>query len=501
MPTSATPSRVGVYVIQGQRYVYVNPGMCELFGYSRDELLALTNVAAGVSRDDRELVSEQIRRREAGEIDTVRYSFRARHKDGRMLDIEVHGSETTFQGERAVTGMMLDVTERKAAERALRDTQAQLLHAQKMEVVGTLAGGVAHDFNNFLTVVAGHSDRMLRDLPPADQMIKRVTAIRAATDRAAALTRQLLTFGRRDAADPRVLLLPDLLTRVEKVLPRLIGEHIRVVVETAETDGRIEADADQLEQVLMNLASNARDAMPEGGTLRLAVTPYDAGPRFVERHPEATIGPYVLLTVADSGVGMDAQTMQHVFEPFFTTKEPGKGTGLGLSTAFAIVRSADGIIELDSAPGEGTRFRLYFPEVEGVPEAVETDTSEVVMPSPTAEANEVILVVEDQADVRELLEEWLGELGYQTLVAGSGDEAIRLVEADDMRVDLVLSDVVMPGMSGPELVDRLSRRFPDVRSLYMSGYARDMLDQPGVRYLAKPFSLIALSRQLRDVLG
>ena len=492
--TLVEQSLVGVYVIQNHRYVYVNPKMSEIFGYARDELEALDNVVTVVAGPDRALVTEQIRRRAAGEVETVHYMFRARHKDGRTLELEVYGNAIQYQGQPAVIGTMLDVTERNQAERALRETEVQLAHAQKMEVVGTLAGGVAHDFNNLLTIVAGHSEWLLEHLPPDDPVTQRVTALQRAALQAAALTQKLLTLSRREAVDRRVLSLNAVLTSVEKLLRRLVGETVDVVVTLAPDGGNITADHDQLEHVVMNLAANARDAMPDGGSLRLTATAVERDASLARRHPESQPGPYMLLAVSDTGCGMDTDIVNRVFEPFFTTKEPGKGTGLGLSMVFGIVRDSGGHISVESSVGRGTTFYLYFPKVEAAVDPV------LAGDAPALEGRETILVVEDQTDLRELITAWLLEHGYEVLDACDGSHALDVCASSDRTIDVVLTDVVMPRMSGPELVARLTKDHPGLRVIYMSGYTNDALGDQGFPYLRKPFPLADLALRLREVL-
>jgi PAS domain S-box-containing protein len=391
-------------------------------------------------------------------------------------------------------GTQQDITERRILEEEARQSR-------KMEAAGRLAGGIAHDFNNLLTAILGTSELLLSNLPKGDSTREDVEEIKRAATRAANLTRQLLAFGRRQVLQPRTLDVDTLVRGVESLLRRLIGEHITLSVQSAGGLWLVRADPGQLEQVIVNLSVNARDAMPTGGSLVIetANLSFEGA-----SHGEQSImkeGDYVLLTVSDSGTGMDDETLRHVFEPFFTTKAPGKGTGLGLATVYGIVKQSGGFIYADSEVGRGSRFRIYLPRVEGV---VENGESQVVAKVP-AKAEGTILLVEDEEAVRRLARRVLEGLGYRVLEAASGSAALALVDALTGELDLVVTDVIMPGMSGQELSARLRVRRPNLPILYVSGYTDDAILQhgtllPNTAFLQKPFSPGSLAERIAEIL-
>ncbi|MGH9861960.1 MAG: diguanylate cyclase domain-containing protein [Candidatus Acidiferrales bacterium] len=386
-------------------------------------------------------------------------------------------------------------------EEEISRAQAEIRQSQKMETVGRMAGSVAHDFNNLLMLIKGYSELMTDQLPPDSPQRKNVGEIQKAAERAAGLTRQLLAFARNQALEPKVLEVNPLIQDFESMLRRLVGAEILLVFEAGSVQGRIKADPGQIEQIVLNLVVNARDAMPNGGTVKIRTADATLDPLFVAQHPGSRPGSYVLLQVADSGVGIDEETKAHIFQPFFTTKEKGKGTGLGLTTVYGIVKQCGGYIGVDSEPGHGTIFSVYFPrlEAEALPAPV---------PAAAAAATDgvrTVLVVEDELALRELARQFLTSNGYRVLEAGSGQEALNLADSDAGAIHLLLTDVMMPGMTGWELAKRIRIRHPEVRVVYMSGYADDdavrqgLLD-PSVDFLQKPFTLEMLSQKLRDVL-
>ncbi len=394
-----------------------------------------------------------------------------------------------------------DVTERKRAEEALHQSERQLRQAQKMEAVGQLAGGIAHDFNNLLTVIMGRAELLL-ERPGADPVQRRdLELIQKTAERAEDLTRQLLAFSRKQVLQPKVLDLSAVVTGMATMLRRLIGEDIELVIAPGSRVGRVKADPAQVEQVILNLVVNARDAMPDGGTLTLRTGDVELDDRFVRGHPGSRPGPHVMAEVRDTGLGMSAEVQAHIFEPFFTTKEQGKGTGLGLSTAYGIVKQHDGYIGVESEVGRGTVFMIYLPRVEEPAETVE-----VRGPGARPQRGvETVLLVEDEKDVRELAREILGRNGYVVLEAANGPDALRIASKHRGPVHLLLTDVVMPQMSGRELAQRLARSRPDVKVLYTSGYIdEDMIRRsmlaPSTALLKKPFSADGLTRRVREVL-
>jgi two-component system cell cycle sensor histidine kinase/response regulator CckA len=391
--------------------------------------------------------------------------------------------------------------ERKRAEEALRQSEERLRQAQKMEAVGRLAGGVAHDFNNLLTVIISYSDLLLEDLGSDDPKRDDVGQIRKAAEGAAALTRQLLAFSRQQVLQPKALDLKATVAGTEKLLNRLIGEDIRLITFLAPDLGVVKADPGQIEQIIINLAVNARDAMPTGGRLTIEAANVDMGEAYVRGHAPATPGRYVMLALSDTGIGMDEQTKARIFEPFFTTKEPGKGTGLGLATVYGIVKQSGGFIWVYSEPGHGTSFKVYLPRVDepAEPAAAPTATAE------PARGTETVLVVEDAASVRMVTRQVLERYGYTVLEAPNGDTALRLAAKHHGPIHLLLTDVVMPGLSGRQLAEQLAQLRPDMKLLYASGYADHAIVhhgilEPGIAYLEKPFTPETLGRRVRQLL-
>jgi CheY-like chemotaxis protein len=370
-----------------------------------------------------------------------------------------------------------------------------------MEAVGRLAGGVAHDFNNLLMVIKGHTELLLNALPPSDSIARKIEQIDRSADRATTLTRQLLAFSRLQVLQPQVINLNSVVEEMGKLLPRLIGEDIELILRTDQKVGSIRADASQMEQVLMNLAVNARDAMPGGGKLIIETRNCDLDLTFGNSHPLMKPGSYVLLDVTDTGTGMDEETQGHIFEPFFTTKEKGKGTGLGLATVYGIVKQSGGFIWVYSELGKGTSFKIYIPRVE-------EKQVQVGAPKPVAElppGTETILLTEDEQDVREIAREFLQSGGYKVIEARNGQEAIELAARHRGKIDLLVTDMVMPGMTGQDLAVRLQQEHPGLAVVFMSGYsghaATEMTNaDPSVRLMTKPFNRSAILRTVGEIL-
>ncbi len=439
--------------------------------------------------------------------------WRHLRRDGTEFDAEVYTAGTEFEGRPAQLSVAVDVTARRAAERALAESQEQLRRGQKMEALGRFAGGIAHDFNNILTGILGACEFALTDLPGDSPVREDVTMIRDAARRAAALTGQILSFSRGHVTQATVLSPADVVAELEPMLARVIGEDIRL--ETSLRDGgtaptgRVLADRGQLEQVVMNLVLNARDAMPAGGTLSIVV--HDVDVHGVDaRHPGVAHGPWVRLAVRDTGLGMDDATQTRIFEPFFTTKARGKGTGLGLATVYGIVTGAGGVVRVTSAPGEGSTFALYMPRV-ATPARGTTPAhgNYVGLPSrgvADGDTPAAILVVEDERAVRLIVRETLVRSGYHVLVAEDGMQALAVARAHRGPIDLLLTDVVMPGMSGRELAEALAQERPDTRVLFTSGYTEDEVLHRGVSadtvaFLAKPFTPESLVARVTTVLA
>jgi nitrogen-specific signal transduction histidine kinase/CheY-like chemotaxis protein len=404
----------------------------------------------------------------------------------------------------AIVGAILvnqDITDQRAGQEALRRSEEQLRHAQKMEAVGQLAGGIAHDFNNLLTGILSYSDLVLQELRHGDPIRADLEQIRHAGERAAALTRQLLAFSRRQVLQPRVLSLNASVTELDSMLRRLAGADVSLETELDPGLWYVLADPGQLEQVLVNLVVNARDAMPDGGRLRIETANLNLQAADDSRANGVRAGDYVTLSVRDSGVGMDVPTQARIFEPFFTTKTAGKGTGLGLSTVYGIVEQSGGHIAVESAPGQGAAFTIFLPRHDGPGVAGTGKVDRRSLPGGT----ETLLLVEDEAAVRASARRLLERHGYTVIEARHGAEALRIVEAGDRQIDLVLTDLVMPEMGGRELVERLRARHPSLKVLYMSGYSERTVTVDGVMpagtgFVEKPFTIEQLTRRTREIL-
>src|SRR5437763_520141 len=369
-----------------------------------------------------------------------------------------------------------------------------------MEAVGRLAGGIAHDFNNLLTVITTYCDLLLEDLGREDPKREDVEQVRKAAEGATALTRQLLAFSRQQVLEPKVVSMSAVVSGVEKMLRRVIGEDVDLATRLDPDVGSVKADVGQLEQVLMNLAVNARDAMPTGGKLTIETGNAEHDPDYAREHEATAVRRFVMLAVSDNGIGMDDATKARIFEPFFTTKEPGKGTGLGLATVYGIVKQAGGFIWVYSEPGQGTSFKIYLPAVDATAERTTAAAA-----TPTPRGTETVLLVEDAAAVRAVTKQVLERQGYTVLEAPGGEAALRLAQRHRGPIHLLLTDVVMPRVTGRELAERLAHVRPDVKVLYTSGYTDDSVVrhrilESGTAYLQKPFSPESLARKVRDVL-
>ncbi len=385
--------------------------------------------------------------------------------------------------------------------KSLRESEEQLFQAQKMEAIGRLAGGIVHDFNNLVTVISCISQLLLESLDPHHPQAEKVEQIKKAGERAADLTQKLLTFSRKQKCEPKILNLNDVVPVTQEMLLRLIGEDITLQTVREPDLGLVKADPSQVDQVLMNLAVNARDAMPTGGRLTIATANVDLDPTYTARHVGLQPGPYVMLAMSDTGCGMDAKTLRHIFEPFFTTKEPGKGTGLGLSIVYGIVKQSGGHIAVESKPKQGTTFRVYFPRVEHAVESV------VPKPAvaPPITGNETILLVEDDESLRHLISYLLQRWGYRVLEAGHGKEALQTLEQHAGSIHLLLTDVVLPGLSGYKLWEQVKALHPASGVLFMSGYADETIRQYGdvdrdFLHIKKPFPPAVLGQKVREAL-
>jgi len=469
-------------------------GVASAFVLSRNITVPLHELTAGataISRGDHSRLVNINRRDELGELATAFNAMVDKLRDSQR-ELECKVQERTAQ---------LEESNRRLDE-ALHHTENQLVQSQKLEAVGRLAGGISHDFNNLLTVILGYTDISKRNLKEGDPLLRNLEEISKASERAASLTRQLLAFSRKQVMQPKVFDMNTVVSDLRKMLRRMIGEDVELRVSLESELGNIKADPVQLEQVIMNLVVNARDAMPKGGKLSIETSNVYLDEAYAREHVSVVPGEYVMLAISDTGCGMDEETRQQIFEPFFTTKEPGKGTGLGLSMVYGIVRQSGGNIWVYSEEGTGTTFKIYFPRVTAAAEEYKRTSGSVEAPK----GFETILLVEDAALVRTLARQVLETAGYRVLEAASAEAALKICEnINGMRIDLVLTDVVMPGMSGNDMSKILLARQPDMPVLYMSGYTDDAIVQhgvlePGINFLQKPFTPGALAMKVREVL-
>ena len=494
-----------IFIVDGQCAIrYHSPSVERLLGFSHAELQGRNGFEL-VHPDDLPGVLEAFGGLVSEPGGTVTREYRLATRDGGWKLLETRAKNLLHDP--AVGGIVLnqqDVTERRRTEEGLRVSEEQLRQSQKMEAVGRLAGGVAHDFNNLLTAIQGNVEMLLLEVPHGGAMRDDLMEIKRAATRAASLTRQLLAFSRKQMLAPKVLDLNAVVRELERMLARVIGEDVQLVTELGAVHASVLADPGQLEQVVLNLAVNARDAMPRGGTLRIGTREVVLSEADAEHYPyRVEPGAYVRLTVSDTGVGMSPEVLARVFEPFFTTKEPGKGTGLGLSTVYGIVKQSGGYVWADSEPGRGSLFRVYLPRVAAPAEPVEAPPA---APAEGRAGGGLVLLVEDEEGVRSLSRRILERRGYQVLAARNGADARRMFGECGGRVDLLLTDVVMPHESGRELAEALLLQQPDLRVVFMSGYTDDALIRHGVledrcRLLEKPFSPDGLNALVHETLA
>ena len=475
----------------------VNSRTEEMFGYSRAEL---------VGQQLEMLVPEKLRGAHGGHRKEyfakpyqrrmgMGYELSARRKDGSEFPVEISLSVVRGGSRPLALSFITDITERKRLEE-------QVIQSQRMEAVGRLAGGVAHDFNNLLTVIAGYNRLMLDHLSPNHMLRGYAEEIAKAGERATALTDQLLAFSRRQAIQTRILDVNPLIGALERMVRRLIGEDIELKTQYGVDVPRVKAGSGQIEQVVINLVVNARDAMPHGGKITVETGSLEVLEEQLDAPGGLGPGRYLVLSVQDTGSGMDQEVKSHLFEPFFTTKEQGKGTGLGLSTVYGIVKQNRGDITVESEPGKGSKFTVYLPMAHEEAELVQTAPA----PAALALGKETILLVEDQGEVRKLVRELLIRQGYQVLEADSGKDALAVAKQHGGPIHLLLTDVVMPGMGGREVARQLTARMPKLRVIYMSGYPDNEITESadaeeGLLFLQKPFTPDALKRKIRDALA
>jgi PAS domain S-box-containing protein len=482
------------------RWVYLSPQLEEILGYEPSDWTSdLRNFVDAIHPDDRERVTAE--RAASGTKGRIGLEYRLMAKDGRtvwMRDEAVVVRDLSGKP-LYVQGYLLDISAEREAESEHLRLEAQLLHSQKMEAIGRLAGGIAHDFNNLLTAIIGYSELIVSELDPASSLARDAEEIKRAAEQAAAMTQQLLAFSRRQVLQPALLNPNEVIGHMEKMLQRLIGENIELATELESEIAIIRCDRSQVEQVIMNLVVNARDAMPTGG--RIAITTANTEVDAAEGAGLGLLpGSYVVATISDTGFGMDEETLSHIFEPFFTTKEQGKGTGLGLATVHGIVEQSNGAIEVASTVGEGSVFRVFLPVAqEGA------DPDRVATPDGETHGTETLLLVEDEEMVRQLVGRVLRELGYEVFETSSGEEALSVSDNLECPIDLLVTDVVMPGMNGRELAELLTVSRPTTRVLFMSGYTEEAIVHRDVlggetEFIGKPFTPEELAHKVRDVL-
>ena len=477
------------------RFLDVNPALVSMLGYNHAEDLLALNPERDVFEDPAEQARLMTEFEKGERVDNV--ELRWKRKDGKIITVRLSGRAVPTPGG---SGDVLEIIAEDITER--RVLEDQFRQAQKMEAVGRLAGGVAHDFNNLLMVIGGYAEVMLEQTAIQDPLHSKIEAIQQAAERASTLTRQLLAFSRKQLLELKVVDINSIVSDMERLLRPLIGEDIELVAKTALDIGRARADAGQIEQVIMNLVVNAKDAMPNGGKLIIETANVDLDDAVRTEYRYIKPGPYVMISVTDNGQGMDKETQSRIFEPFFTTKEKGKGTGLGLSTVYGIIKQSGGYVFAQSELGRGTTFRIYLPRVE--------EAAHVPGHTRIKEAEcggcETVLLVEDEESVRQLVRETLEAKGYKVIEAEDGGSAMSISAAHPGVIDVLITDLVMPGMNGRELAKLMEASRPGIRVLYLSGYTEDAILHQGVlqggsAFLQKPFTLQALSRKLREVLS
>jgi two-component system cell cycle sensor histidine kinase/response regulator CckA len=487
----ANPLPMWVFDRETLAFLAVNEAAIRKYGYTREEFLAM-NIRDIRPPEDVAALEQSVATGAQGPQSSGIWRHRA--KDGRILRVDISTHGIVFDGRPARIVLPLDVTDRLALEE-------QLLQAQKMETIGRLAGGIAHDFNNLLTVINGYAELLLQRTGEDARGMHIFGQILKAGERAAKLTAQLLAFSRKQVLQPKAVSVNALIDSMRPILERLIREDIEIVWSLDEALGIVHIDPSQFEQVILNLAVNARDAMPNGGWLTIETANLTVEAEYSQRHPDVAPGRYVLVSVTDTGHGMPPEVMRHIFDPFFTTKEQGVGTGLGLATVYGVVKQSGGHLTVYSEPGVGSRFKVYLPRVE----AAVTETKEEIMPFHNLQGHETILLVEDDADLREYASGILRDLGYQVIEAGNGPDAIVAAERHPGEIHLLLTDVVMPKLSGRDLAELICGRRPAIKVLFMSGYTENAIVHQGVleqglNFMAKPFSPSELGKKIKAAL-
>lgn len=487
------PNPMWVYDLHTLAFLTVNEAAVVRYGYSKNEFLSMT-IKDIKPPEDVSALAKNVSRAKSG-VDHAGV-WRHRKKDGSFVFVEITSHTLNFAGRPAQLVMINDISDRKRLEDQLR-------HSQKMEAVGLLAGGVAHDFNNILTAIIGYSSLTRMKLNADDPLLHNIEEVLASAERGAVLTQSLLAFSRKQVMNPRSVDINKIIERVAKLLHRLIGEDIKLEIETAAEELTVVADSGQIEQVLMNLATNARDSMPAGGYLVIGTARMALDDQFMMAHHYGKAGEFAVITISDTGMGMDDITASRIFEPFFTTKEMGRGTGLGLSIVYGIVKQHNGYINVYTEPGKGTTFRIYLPIAQSRPE--EAVPCAAPLAPPIKQGNETVLVAEDDAQLRQLVRSLLSEFGYRVIEAVDGDDALAKIRNYGGKIDLLLLDVIMPKKNGMDVYREASKLIPGVPALFTSGYSADILEKKGVfdqgmHFVSKPVSPTELLTRVREII-
>jgi two-component system cell cycle sensor histidine kinase/response regulator CckA len=483
-----------IVIIRSGKIRFFNTKALRLSGYAESELARMPCLKL-IHPDDRRMVISEYRRALNSRQPVSPYAFRITDKAGNLKWLEITHEPTSWNGQQAVLAFVSDITERKRLEQ-------QFFQAQKMEAVGRLAGGIAHDFNNILTVILGYAELMAQVADNRAAMAKNIEAIRQAAKKGAGLTQKLLAFSRKQLLQPKVLDLNVLIVGMEAILKRLLGEGIVLVQNLHPQLGSIHADTSQIEQIILNLAVNAKDAMDDGGRLIIETDNIEFSNDDIQSGPEMRAGSYVKLAISDTGSGMSEDVKSHLFEPFFTTKESGRGTGLGLATVYGIIKQSNGFIYVYSERGQGTTFKLYFPRISERPAQRES----LGGPERSLMGAETVLLLEDEEQVLKLVERILKKHGYKVLAARSAEEALVYCKQNTIPVNLLIADVGIPGMNGRRVWDLVNESFPQARVLFISGYPQDFsaiedLTEERNIFLQKPFSSETLLQRVREILG
>ena len=492
----------GILIAQDGVIKFSNPKLSEISGYSQEELFSKPFTEFIYPDDSQMVVENHLKRLQGIELPHI-YDFRILDKEGNIKWLEINVALINWEGKPATLNFLTDITERKRTEEEMKTLQEQFRHSQKMEAIGRLAGGIAHDFNNLLTIIKGYSQLSLHELKEENPLKGNLEEINRASEKASDLTRQLLNFSRSQMMEMKVVDLNTLLRNLDKMLRRVIGEDVELITCLADDLGRIKVDPGQIEQVIMNLVVNAKDAIPSGGKLAIETANVELDETYARSHIGVKPGHHVMLLVSDTGMGMGSEVKKKIFEPFFTTKEKNKGTGLGLSTVYGIVKQSGGDIWVYSEPGYGTTFKIYFPRVDEPQdiEGVKENGVEEGLPH----GDETILVVEDDEEVRKITGRILRMQGYRVLEASNGGDVFSVCDQHEGPFHLMITDVVMPEMKGPELAKRLSSSYPEMKVIYMSGYVENVISRQGIlekgmEYIQKPFTVNELARKVREVL-